>query len=108
MKPKVKRLLCRAGWRAGYQAWLRQLWQPQLLAQPAGRCVEQLRVGAHADRGETLQEARPRTLTALRQGSDVLAYICKSSGRMSIFIDEGLFVDLLAWSADALQSASKP
>jgi hypothetical protein len=49
----------------------------------------------------------PRTLAALRGGSDVLAYICKSTGKVAVFIDEPLFIDLLAWSAEALGKAGK-
>jgi hypothetical protein len=44
----------------------------------------------------------PRTLQSLRGGCDVLAYICSGTGRMAVFIDEALFRDFLAWSAEAL------
>lgn len=97
----IKSLLQRAGWRAGLQP---------------GSGASGSRSGAEHRRGDLWAlcgEARlrievkhhkrePRALQALRGGCEVLAYMCSDTGRMAVFIDEALFVDLLAWSAEAL------
>ena len=95
-------LLKRAGWRAGRQPGSGSFGsligsrglQGDLWASCAG---ERLLIEVKNYKNE------PRTLQALRGGCDVLAYICSSTGRMGVFIDEALFCDLLAWSAEALQ-----
>ena len=99
---QIKRLLVRAGWRSGHQPGSGSSGtrsgttarQGDLWASCGGA---RLRIEVKNYKNE------PRTLAALRGGSDVLAYICKSTGKVGVFIDEGLFCDLLAWSAEALE-----
>lgn len=99
---QIKRLLVRAGWRSGGQPGSGSSGTRSCTAARQGdlwaRCGEaRLRIEVKNYKNE------PRTLAALRGGSDVLAYICKSTGKVGVFIDEGLFCDLLAWSAEALE-----
>jgi hypothetical protein len=97
----VKRILSRAGWTTGFQPGsgatgtrnCNASRQGDLWASCGGA---RLRIEVKHYKDE------PRTLLALRGGSDVLAYVCKSTGKVGLFIDEGLFCDLLAWSAEAL------
>lgn len=100
---QVHRLLRRAGWNAGLTPgsgnpgsrsdnnyFIGDLW---------ARCGEaRLRIEVKHYKHE------PRTMEGLRGGSDVLAYICRDTGKMAVFMDEGLFCDLLAWSAEALEA----
>jgi len=103
---QIHRLLRRAGWHAGKthgsggpgsrsdnKAFACDLW---------ARCGDaRLRIEVKHYKNE------PRTMQALRGGCDVLAYICKDTGKMAVFIDEALFCDLLAWSAEALSEARR-
>jgi hypothetical protein len=97
----IRSLLQRAGWRAGLQPGSGSV---------AARSDAPLRSG---DIWAVCGEARlrievkhhkrePRALQTMRAGCEVLAYLCSETGRMAVFIDEGLFVDLLAWSAETL------
>ena len=99
---RIRSLLQRAGWRAGLQPGSGAM---------ASRSDAPLRKG---DLWATCGEARlrievkhhkrePRALQTMRGGCEVLAYACSDTGRLAVFIDEGLFVDLLAWSAEALE-----
>ena len=98
---QIHRLLRRAGWTAG---------KTQGSGNPGSRSGNSAFVGdlwAHCGDARLRIEVKhhmhePRTMEALRGGCDVLAYICRDTGRMSVFIDEGLFCDLLAWSAQTL------
>jgi len=99
---QIHRLLKRAGWiagktsgsgnpgsRSGNNAFIGDLW---------ARCGDaRLRIEVKHHKHE------PRQMQTLRGGCDVLAYICRDTGKMAVFIDEGLFCDLLAWSAEALE-----
>ena len=98
---QVRRLFQTAGWRAGLQ--------PGSGAPGARSCSpsRQGDVWAYCGDARFRVEVKhyknePRTMRALRAGSDVLAYICKDTGKLAVFIDEDLFRHLLAWSADAL------
>jgi Holliday junction resolvase len=100
---QIKRLLIRAGWRSGYQ--------PGSGASGARSCTQSRQGDLWASCGSARMRIEvkhyknePRTLASLRAGSDVLAYICRSTGKVGLFIDEALFVDLLAWSAEALEA----
>lgn len=103
---QIRRMLTRAGWTSGRQAGS---------GAPGSRSMNRARQGdlwAVCGGARLRVEVKhykhePRTLTALRAGSDVLAYICKSTGKVALFIDEGLFVDLLAWSAEALERGQR-
>lgn len=103
---QIHRLFRRSGWsagkmsgsgnpgsRSGESAFIGDLW---------ARCGDaRLRIEVKHHLHE------PRTMQALRGGSDVLAYICKDTGRMAVFMDEDLFCDLLAWSAQALSDGPR-
>jgi hypothetical protein len=98
---RIKTLFLKAGWRA---------WpQPSSGAHGTRTNTTSKRGDLVALCGDTRlrievkhYKNEPRTLQTLRGGCDVLAYMCSSTGRMAVFIDEGLFRDLLAWSAQAL------
>ena len=99
---QIKRLLVRAGWRSGLQpgsgASGTRACSPHRQGDLWASCGgARLRIEVKHYKNE------PRTLAALRGGSDVLAYICSTTGKVGIFIDEALFTDLLAWSAEALE-----
>jgi hypothetical protein len=102
---QIKRLLVRSGWRSGHQPGS---GAPGTRSATTGRQGDlwascggaRLRIEVKHYKNE------PRTLAALRGGSDVLAYICRSTGKVGVFIDEGLFADLLAWSAEALERSA--
>lgn len=103
---QIKRLLMRAGWRSGFQPGSGS--QGTRNCNPARQGDLWATCGAARLRVEVKHyKNEPRTLAALRGGSDVLAYICRSTGKVGVFIDEGLFVDLLAWSADALERGAR-
>lgn len=97
----VRRMLTRSGWSSGFQLasgavgtrMSTSALQGDLWATCGGA---RLRIEVKHYKHE------PRTLAALRAGSDVLAYVCRSTGKVGLFIDEGLFCDLLAWSARSL------
>jgi hypothetical protein len=98
---RIKALFRRSGWAAWPQPSSGALGTRTASASKRGdlwaRCGEaRLRIEVKHYKHE------PRTLQALRGGSDVLAYICSGTGRMAVFIDEALFCDFLAWSAQAL------
>ena len=97
----IKSLFARAGWRSGLQ--------PGSGASGSRSCSpsRQGDVWAYCGDARLTVEVKhyknePRTMQALRGGCDVLAYICRDTGKMAVFIDEDLFRHLLAWSADAL------
>ena len=103
---QIKRLLIRAGWNSGSQpgsgASGTRSVTPSRQGDLWASCGDaRLRIEVKNYKNE------PRTLAALRGGSDVLAYICKSTGKIAVFIDEPLFIDLLAWSAEALGRTRK-
>ena len=95
-------MLERAGWRAGKQvgsgAYGTRIASESKRGDLWARCGDaRLRIEVKHHKNE------PRTLQRLRGGCEVLAYICRSTGRMGVFVDEQLFCDFLAWSAEALQ-----
>lgn len=98
---RIKALLQRAGWRA---------WpQPSSGAHgtrtgTASKCGDLVAACGEAKLRIEVKHYKhePRTLQTLRGGCDVLAYLCSDTGRMAVFIDEALFIDLLAWSAETL------
>jgi len=97
----IKALFLKAGWRAWPQpssgAHGTRTNSPSKCGDLVALCGEaRLRIEVKHYKNE------PRTLQTLRGGCDVLAYMCSSTGRMAVFIDESLFRDLLAWSAEAL------
>jgi hypothetical protein len=99
---QIQRMLIRAGWKSGQQpgsgaSGTRNMNRPRQGDVWAVCGSARLRVEVKHYKNE------PRTMAALRAGSDVLAYVCKSTGKVALFINEGLFVDLLAWSAEALE-----
>jgi len=101
---KVRGLLQRAGWRAGLQPGSGAPGTRSGVASRQGdiwaNCGDvRIRIEVKHYKHE------PRTLQTLRGGCDALAYMCSTTGRMGVFIDESLFCDLLAWSADALGAA---
>jgi hypothetical protein len=103
---QIKRLLTRAGWRSGHQ--------PSSGASGTRSCSPSRQGDLWASCGDARlrievkhYKNEPRTFAALRGGSDVLAYICKSTGKVGVFIDEALFIDLLAWSAEALDRTAR-
>lgn len=98
---QIHRLLRRSGWHAG---------KTPGSGNPGSRSDNKAFAGdlwAHCGDARLRIEVKhyknePRTMQTLRGGCDVLAYICRDTGKMAVFIDEGLFCDLLAWSAEAL------
>lgn len=101
---RVMRLLEGSGWRGGPQAGSGAI---------GTRCASQsmrgdlwARCGEMRMRIEVKNHTRePRALQQLRGGCDVLAYICRETGRMAVFIDEDMFRHLMSWSAEAMEAS---